>query len=386
MNKETARAVVCLSSIDWDPIWTRKQQVMSRLPQNYRVLYVEPPITLLSAFKDKTLWFKWTLWLKGNRPWRENIWLYSPPPVLPFGNKYRWINKINQWWQSLFIRRQIRKLGLKQPWLWMYLPGSVDIVDRLEHSKLIYDCVDEHSEYTGLIDKQVVRSMEAELCRRCDVVFVTALGLYEDKKGWNPRTYFIPNAANLELFGKAQDQATRVPPDLEQIPPPRLGFVGVIQDWVDLDLLAEVARLRPNWSVVLVGPVGAGIDVSALQALPNVYLLGRREQKELPAYLKGFDVCLNTFKINDLTRNVSPLKFYEYLASGKPIVSVDMPQVRNFADVVKIASTPAETVAAVEEILGSDNEEQKARRLARARENSWESRVKQMLEIILRRQ
>lgn len=386
MNKETARAVVCLSSIDWDPIWTRKQQVMSRLPQNYRVLYVEPPITLLSAFKDKTLWFKWTLWLKGNRPWRENIWLYSPPPVLPFGNKYRWINKINQWWQSLFIRRQIRKLGFKQPWLWMYLPGSVDIVDRLEHSKLIYDCVDEHSEYTGLIDKQVVRSMEAELCRRCDVVFVTALGLYEDKKGWNPRTYFIPNAANLELFGKAQDQATRVPPDLEQIPPPRLGFVGVIQDWVDLDLLAEVARLRPNWSVVLVGPVGAGIDVSALQALPNVYLLGRREQKELPAYLKGFDVCLNTFKINDLTRNVSPLKFYEYLASGKPIVSVDMPQVRNFADVVKIASTPAETVAAVEEILGSDNEEQKARRLARARENSWESRVKQMLEIILRRQ
>lgn len=386
MNEERARAVVCLSSIDWDPIWTRKQQVMSRLPGEYRVLYVEPPITLLSAFKDSSLWFKWTLWWQGSRSWRDNIWLYSPPPVLPFGNKYRLINKINQWWQSLFIKRQIKKLGLENPWLWAYLPGSVDIVDRLGHSQLIYDCVDEHSEYTGLIDKEMVRTMEAELCRRCDVVFVTALGLYEDKKKWNSRTYFIPNAANLELFGQALNPETRVPEDLERIPSPRLGFIGVIQDWVDLELLAEVARLRPNWSIVLVGPVGAGIDVSSLKSLPNLYLLGRREQQELPAYLKGFDVCLNTFKINELTRNVSPLKFYEYLASGKPIVSVDMLQVRNFADVVKIASTPAETVAAVEEILNTDSKAEQAKRLARARENSWESRVEQMLEIILRRQ
>ncbi|MDA8211797.1 MAG: glycosyltransferase, partial [Clostridia bacterium] len=163
---------------------------------------------------------------------------------------------------------------------------------------------------------------------------------------------------------------------------PVIGFVGVIQDWVDLDLMYAAAAAHPEWSLVLVGPVGVGIDVSRLKGLPNVHFLGRKDVGRLPGYLKAFDVCLNPFRMNELTRNVSPLKFYEYLASGKPIVTVDMPGIRDFAGVVEVARKPEEFVPCIERALREETPEKKAERLKRARENSWESRVRVMEEKI----
>ncbi|MHB8170623.1 MAG: glycosyltransferase [Thermincolia bacterium] len=375
--------IVCISSVDWDPIWTRKQQVMSRLPRSNRILYVEPPITLLSSFKDPAMWKKWGMWLLGMRILRENFYLYSPPVILPFGNKYRFINRVNQWWVNLFLKRVIKKLEFKKPILWTYMPNTADQLKGIDYKMLVYDCVDEHSEYTGLIDKTTMLEMEKKLLGKSDVVFVTAPGLYEAKKEKARRIFYLPNAANVKHFMKAQREDTLVPADIAGLPHPRIGFVGVIQDWIDLDLIAEVARRHPQWSVVLVGPVGVGIDVSMLTPLPNVHLLGRRDVQVLPNYLKGFDVCLNPFKINELTDKVSPLKFYEYLASGKPIVTVDMPGVREFADIVEVAEGREDFVARIEAALATESEEKKLQRLERAREHSWESRVRFMMEKIL---
>lgn len=374
--------IVCISSVDWDPLWTRKQQVMSRLPKSNKILYVEPPITILSPFKDSEMWKKWGVWRQGIRQLQENLFLWSPPVILPFGNKYRLINRINQWWLALFLRRVIKKLDMKNNILWTYMPNTSDLVDLVEHKLLIYDCVDEHSEYTGLINKQVMLDMEQDLLEACDFVFVTAVGLYNTKKDFARRIYFLPNAANVEHFMQAQDPVTTVPDDITAIKGPIVGFVGVIQDWIDLGLIASVAKSYPSWSVVLVGPVGVGVDVSALQSLPNVHFLGRKDVRDLPRYLKAFDVCLNPFKLNELTDKVSPLKFYEYLASGKPIVTVNMPGVRDFADVVEIADTPVEFVAAVAKAIQEENPDKLAARLKRARENSWESRVEFMMQKI----
>lgn len=376
--------IICISSVDWDPIWTRKQQVMSRLPVSNRILYVEPPITLLSAFKDRSMWFKWGLWLQGARKKAENIYLYSPPVVLPFGNKFRWINSLNQRWLLLFVRRIALKLGMHKPIVWTYLPNSLTLGEGLKPGIFVYDCVDEHSEYTGLINKEVMLEAERDLMARCDLVFTTAPGLYESKKKYARNIYLSPNAADIAHFALADREDTQVPEEIARLPRPLLGFLGVIHDWVDLDLMAYLARKRPDWSVAIIGPVGAGVDVGILKELPNVHFFGRKDKEELPGYFKAFDVCLNPFRRNKLTERVSPLKFYEYLASGRPVVSVEMPGVMEFSGVIEIASDYEGFLEGVERALKEESKAKKQLRMKAAAGNSWESRVEFMSEKILK--
>ncbi len=381
MNDTIAgRDVICIAPVDWDPIWNRAQQVMSRLPRSCRILYVEPPATLLSAFKDRSLWFKWWRWTGGARPITGNIYLYSPPVVLPFGNMYPRVNRLNQRWLLIFVRRIARRLGFKKPVVWTYLPGSLILARGLDPCLLIYDCVDEHSEFTGLISREAVLSMERDLLGGCDLVFTTSPGLYEAKRPHAGNVFLVPNAADIGHFALADREETPVPPDIAGLPRPLLGFVGVIHHWIDLDLIEYLARSRPDWTVAMIGPVGAGVGVDRLKALPNVHFLGRRDKEQLPGYLKAFDVCLNPFRINDLTDRVNPLKVYEYLASGRPVVSVDMPGVREFGEVVEIAGDYGGFLQAVERALESESPGRKKRRLKAARTHSWENRVEFMLE------
>lgn len=375
--------IICISSVDWDPIWTRKQQVMSRLPGGNKILYIEPPVTLLSAFKDRSLWFKWWQWLKGPRKKTENIYLYSPPVVLPFGNVYRWVNRLNQRWLLLFVKKIARRLGMNNPIVWTYLPNSQVLAEGLGPKLLIYDCVDEHSEYTGLINKAAMLDMERSLLAGCDLVFVTAPGLYDSKKELTSNIYLLPNAADVEHFARAALPETAVPEEIRRLPRPVLGFVGVIHDWIDQDLIAYIAERRPDWTVAMIGPVGAGINVDRLKALPNVHFFGRKTKEEMPGYLKGFDVCLNSFRKNELTERVSPLKFYEYLASGRPVVSVEMPGVMEFAGLIELAGDYEGFYQGVERALAGETPGKQQLRLEAAARNSWASRVDYMTDKIM---
>lgn len=382
MTDLSGRDIICIAPVDWDPIWNRSQQLMSRLPGSFRVLYVEPPATLLSAFKDRSLWFKWWRWAEGPRRIKENIFLYSPPVVLPFGNLSGRINHINQRWLLIFVRNIARSLGFKNPIIWTYLPGSLALARGLDPGALVYDCVDEHSQFTGLINSEVVLSMERDLLVGSDLTFTTARGLYDAKKSYGRNIYLVPNAADTGHFALAQREDTPVPEEIAGLPRPVLGFVGVIHHWIDLDLIEYLAKKRPGWSLAMIGPVGAGVSVEHLQSLPNVYFFGRRDKEALPGYMKAFDVCLNPFRKNELTDRVNPLKLYEYLASGKPVVSVDMPGVMDFRDIIEIAGDYEGFLQGVERALELEDDVRKSRRLKAAGENSWENRVEEMLEII----
>lgn len=382
ISELAGRDIICIGPVDWEPIWNRSQQLMSRLPRSNRILYVEPPATLLSALKDRSLWFKWRQWLKGARPKTENIYLYTPPVILPFGNMYPWVNRINQRRLLFFVGGAARGLGFKKPLVWTYLPNSLAVCKGLNPEAVIYDCVDEHSEFPGLIDKDAVLGMERELLAGSDLVFATAAGLYEAKKPYCRKIYLLPNAADVEHFAGAERQETVVPPEINRLPRPLLGFVGVIHDWIDLDLIEYIARSRPDWTVAMIGPVGAGISVNSLKELPNVYFAGRKDKEELPGCLKAFDVCLNPFKKNELTDRVSPLKLYEYLASGRPVVSVEMPGVEEFRDYIEIASDYGGFLEAVERALKSGSEDGKRRRMEIAAVNTWENRLAFMSEKI----
>ncbi|MGQ9512174.1 glycosyltransferase [Thermodesulfitimonas sp.] len=375
--------IVCISSVDWEPIWTRKQQIMSRLDPSNRILYVEPPGTLLSPLKDPSFWRKWRPWGWFAGQPRPNIFLFHPPVVLPCGNLYPPVARANQYWLAFWLRRAVRQLGMRRPILWTYLPGTATLARLVEHKLLVYDCVDEHGAYKGLVREEAVWEQEKELLQRTDVTFVTAPGLYERRQVYARRIYYLPNAADVAHFNKATAPATVVPAEIERLPRPRLCFVGVIQEWVDTALLAYMARERPGWSLILIGPVAPGIQLHGLDQMPNVFLLGRKPKEVLPNYLKGCDVCLNVFRPSALTANVSPLKFYEYLASGRPVVSTDMPAVREFADIVAVAKDGPGFVRAVEETLTLENEARQRERLLRVQEHSWEARVAFMEEKIV---
>lgn len=382
MSSQLNKKIICLSSVDWFPIPTRKQQVMSRIPKEVEILYVEPPVTLISPLKDKSCWKKFWRFMEGPRKLTDNITLYTPPPILPFGNVIRIINRFNQWWDGLFIKHQVNKLGFEKSILWTYMPNSADIAGRLKEDFLIYDCIDEHAEYNGFIKKQTVHEMEADLLRKSDLSFVTVQGLYDSKVQYNANMHIIPNGANIELFMQCQDENTEIAQEMKQLSHPIVGFLGVIQTWIDMELLEKIAKAHPEWSMVLVGPLGAGVNIDALLKYSNVVHLGRKNPEELPSYMKAFDICLNPFKINNLTLNVSPLKFYEYLATGKPVVSVDMPDVRAFSEVIYIGKDHEDYIKQVERALEEDNSERVEKRLQLAKQNSWEARTNTMLNIV----
>lgn len=372
------KQIVCLATTAWHDHFTRKQQVMSRMT-DCEVLYVNPPVTCIARFKDSAA--KEYAKRRKAPPERpmEHVAVYTPPVLLPFYNQYRALNRLNQ---KLLLRPFLLELmakhGMEKPVVWAYSPTSADLVGSLPKSGLVYDCVDRHSAYQGFINPSVVDGMERDLCRSCDAVFATAKGLYDTLAGYNPDTRLLPNGANFELFNRAFTESFDEPAELASLPRPIFGFVGTLQEWIDYDCIEALAKTGVG-SIVCIGPTGAGIDLSRITKYPNVRLLGSRPQTSLPSYIAFFDVCLNPFRAGRLSADVSPLKFYEYLATGKPIVSTRQPlQVNDFAEVVSIADSPSEFVSLCQSAAGRHTPERQEKQLAFARACSWDARIAEM--------
>jgi len=225
-------------------------------------------------------------------------------------------------------------------------------------------------------------SFIAELFDRAAASLASAGELYRSKKEMAPRLAIIPNGADVAHFCCARQPGTAAPEELKDLPRPLVGYIGAISDWLDQELLRAAALAHPDWSVVLIGPVDT--DASCLKTLPNVRLLGHKAYSELPSYLNCFDVAVIPFKINELTRGVNPVKLYEYLAAGKPVVSSDLPEVRPFRPLVSIAREPDQFVRKIEEELAADSPEKAAERLRVAGLNSWEARAAAAVDIISR--
>ncbi|MZP29493.1 glycosyltransferase [Heliobacterium undosum] len=377
--------IVCIGAAEWHGIWARAQQIMVRLAnRGHRILYVDPPITYLAPLKNRELLN--TRWesagrLKAVEPGR--IWRLEPPIFLPFHGMRRTINKINQRRLGGALRRGLRQLGWERPVLWTYLPGSCDLLSAgVDWDYRIYDCVDDHAAFTGLIDPVVMVDMEKDLARRCDAVFASAGALQEKMRLVRSDVTLIANAADVEHFRQAAEPQMREkdPADLPSGYRHVIGFIGGIGDWIDTDKLAEAARAHGDWALALIGPVET--DVSTLKELPNVFFLGRKPYSVLPDYVRRFDVCLSPFRLNELTISVNPVKVYEYLAAGKPVVSTALPEVLPFSPAVTVCGPADSFVGCIEAALAGDSPEKQAERMDLARRHSWDARLMAMLEII----
>jgi glycosyltransferase involved in cell wall biosynthesis len=228
-----------------------------------------------------------------------------------------------------------------------------------------------------MVKRDVVEELERRLLRKTAVTIVTHEALQRSKSGSRSPVHLIPNGAELEHFGTAAAPATAIAPAMAALPHPLIGFIGSLQYWIDFDLLRFLATSRPYWSFALIGPVGRMAEVSKLADLPNVHLFGRQPYADLPSYVKAFDVCLNPYIVGEIAANCSPLKLYEYLASGKPIVSVDMPAAADFEGVVSIGRTYAEVLAQIDRTLATPDPDGRlaAARMATATPHSWTCRV-----------
>jgi glycosyltransferase involved in cell wall biosynthesis len=369
--------ILCLAAASWAGMWARAQQFMSIYAAGgNRIMYVDPPITYLSPFKNPAL--------RGAprnswQPRGENIYIYSPPVILPFGNLYRGINRFNQRIIAAGLVKACAAVAFKPTICWTYLPNTVDL-NLPDGVALVYDCADEHTAFPGLISKETVLQMEKELFARADVSLVSARELYQRKKDFSPRLAVVPNGADVEHFSSALKPGLAVPPELAQLPRPIIGYIGAVSPWLDQEMLAEAARAHPEWSFVLIGPVDTG--VSLLSSLPNVLLPGRRPYSELPAYLGCFDIAVIPVRINSLTTGVNPVKLYEYLAAGRPVVSSDLPEVRAFRPQVAIAKSSTEFVSRLEEELAADSPGKRAERLLIAGQHSWKARAEAAAEAV----
>ncbi|MBI3914141.1 MAG: glycosyltransferase [Chloroflexi bacterium] len=372
--------IILFANAEWD--WETRincHHLAARLAQKNRVLFLD---TIGGRTPAPREWKKILRRLRriagGVRQISESLTVVAPFVIPIYGNEL--IRHINTALVAAQIRRALPR-GTR-PILWIFLPALVGMVGRFQEKLVIYHCVDEHAANPNVPANQV-RAWEKQLLARADLVFTTSNTLYEAKRAANPNTFYLPNVAGTELFARVD---LPMPDDLQSIPRPIAGYIGNISAYkMDLDLLAAVARRKPDWSFVLIGPIGRGdpaTEISNLQSLPNLYLLGARAYAELPRYVHAFDACLIPNQLNESTRGSLPMKFFEYLAAGKPVIATDLPTLAEFRDYYYPIHDAAEFSAALD-AARSERAERAAARIALAQKYSWSARMIEIEKIVL---
>ncbi|SRR6266571_5791265 len=375
----TGQNIVCFAN-DWGSNPTSKHQVMKILAQRNRVLWVNsiglrrPGATIHDATRVAT---KVRQFCQGPLAVASNLFVLTPL-VIPF-HSFPGVRSVNGWMVSSYVRAQAKKLGMDRFQLWTFLPTAASLVRHLGPEKVVYYCVDEWSAFSFL-DEQLMREMEVQLIAQSDLVLVSAEALYASKRPLHPRTYLIPHGVDSEHFARARCETTEIPPELNSLPRPIIGFWGLIHEWIDLDVIQHAARRHPEWSLVLVGNVG--VDCAALRRMPNVYFLGARPYESLPGFAKGFTAAMLPFKINRLTESVNPIKLREYLAAGLPVVATPLPEVRPYASVVRVGKTPEEFTYQLEAAVRDTGEAAAQQRMEAVCKETWLARVEDISTLV----
>jgi len=369
----------------WDSPVQRPQHLARGLSRDHRVLYADP-----TAFSVVT---RLRLGLAGTgseRGWRsrlrrlsDSLFVFTPPPLFPLSLWSPALNRLNARVAARLLSGAFRDLGFRPRIIWASSPQHLDIVDAVRAERVCYDCLDNVSAfYPGARRGTLLRRQEKALLGRAHAVFATDPGLAERCRGLCPNVHHVPNAVP-DAFLRAP--RTPCPPDLAGLPVPVVGYVGALAPWIDFDLVRRLAEARPRWSLVLIGPGRAG---SGLGRLRNVHLLGERPHADLPAYLDRFHACVIPFRDSELTRAVNPVKLYEYLSRGRPVVATRTPALAPFSRVCTLCHGPQEFLAGLERAVfeaGAEGEARKQERIRFASENTWQQRteaVRQVLEAL----
>jgi len=292
---------------------------------------------------------------------RENLFVLTPL-VIPLPS-HPLARRLNRLLLIAQIRLALKKVSRGPVQIWSFTPDIAYALGQFNEEKVVYYCVDDHAAFSGYDIPQVLKD-EEELCRRSDLVITTAKVLQEKKKDWNPNTVLITHGVDFHHFNQAVTKDLPCPAELATIPNPRLGFFGLIRDWVDVDLLWQVAQKKPDWHFILIGDADSSVDLGKYRATPNMHFLGRKKYEDLPAFCRHFDIGLIPFKVNELTHAVNPIKLREYMSAGLPVISTPMPEVQRYSHLVKIVKNAEGFINAAETYLENKNPKARQQSLA----------------------
>lgn len=358
--------LVVFSHLRWDFVYQRPQQLLSRLASRFHIVFVEEPV------------------LNADRAVLERLQPCSGVEVLRphvTGSAPGFHDDHIPGIQAL-LSSYLQSHALNDYWLWFYTPMAVPLAAGLAPGGVIYDCMDELAAFRHAPRQLLQR--ERALFKLADLVFTGGQSLYESKRDRHPQVHCLPSSVDAAHFAGGLDSG-REPAAQSKIPGPRIGYFGVIDERVDLDLIRVLAAAHPDWHLVMVGPV-VKIDPASLPCAPNIHWLGQQDYADLPAFIAGWDVCLLPFAMNEATRFISPTKTLEYMAADKPIVSTPIRDVVTpYGHVVRIADTPTAFVQACEDALAQSPEAQDRERALRETVlagTSWDRTATRMADLI----
>ena len=376
---------VSLSYEPWSDVWLNRQHIMSRLARTDRVLFCS----------RIPLW-KELLWkLKVHEPiaWRPR----QITPTLKELRPVPWFPRVPEWpdldrslqkLQAARIRRALHRAGWDNRIVYTWHPEMEEMVGRFDERLVCFHCYDDYTRYTWLSEAQRRRvgDQMKHLLDKADLVF--AAGEAMAAQLGRRDVHVIPNGVDYELFATAHDRTEAPPPEMARIPHPIVGHIGRLQSGLDFGLLGELARRRRDWSVMLLGPIPGRLPpdrralFEAFRAEPNAYYIEGKPVRELPRYLRHVDVGLMAYKVEGWLKTAFPLKLFEYMAAGKPSVSSPLDECVRYSDIVAIAESVDEWIAAIEQWLANDSEALAQKRMAIAKANSWDVRCRRILELI----
>ena len=383
--------IICISSIDWDFVWQGHQEIMNTYAQSgNRVLFIEntgirtPHISDLPRIKKRLI--NWFRSFSGIRQEKDNLFIYSPV-IIPFPYS-KIASVINRWIMMRVLRNWMKAANFTDPIIWTFLPTrtSIDLIKTIENKLSVYYCIADFDELVK--DTRKLRKSEKELLKTVDLVFAQGKFLMERCSKFNNHVSVFPFGVKRGIFESFKDKTSReVPKDLEDIPGKKIGYIGGIHKHISYDTIEYLARKKPDWSIVLIGP--DQIDYSNRAKPENIIMLGMKKHHELPNYINNIDVCLIPYEISSYTDTVYPTKLNEYLFMGKPVVSTALPEVKEFnrlyGNVVRVAESRESFLDLVENSLKEDDVNEISKRKEVAMDNTWEKRIENMSVLIEKR-
>ena len=359
---------------------TSSHHIAERLGARMPLLYVDspglrPPTT--SRRDMRKLFRKLAEAFRMPQPIGPHMWHISSPQI-PF-RKLPLINLVNRLLGSFLVKRAVRRLGFRRLISWFVVPHPGPLAGSFGEQLIVYYCIDDYAALPGVDSAEVAR-MDENLTRRAHQVFVASPTLLQSKRRLNGRTQHSPHGVDVEMFAKASDPEYAMAEEARGLQRPVIGFFGLIEAWIDLDLIAYLAQSRPQWTFLMIGRLA--VDAAAVRDLPNVVFTGPKPYRTLAQWARAFDVAIIPYKRTRQVLNSNPLKLREYLATGKPVVGVPIPETSRFADCVRLADSREEFLAAIENALASDSPEEAQRRMAAVAGMSWDSRVEELLGIL----
>jgi glycosyltransferase involved in cell wall biosynthesis len=362
---------------------TSSHHIARWLSSRYRVYYIECPglrAPKRSGRDIKKIWAKLGRFFAGPRAVDEGLKVRTLLQ-LPL-HRFAWVRRLNKVLLIATLRWLMWREGIRRPISWFMIPHLSSVVGQLGEKLSVYYCIDDYAAFPD-VNPEAIQAMDEELTRKADIVFVASETLLEKKLALNRNSHVSPHGVDLDHFSQAQDDTLPVPADLVPLPRPVIGFFGLIERWIDLDLVDFLAEQRPNWAFVMIGRVALADD--QVPHRPNIHYLGKRSYQELPAYGKRFDATIIPYRLMQQTLHANPIKMREYLAMGKPVVAVSTPEIDKYADVVAIAHSREEFLEKLDMVLSQQSsDEDIRRRMKRVASESWDARLTDVLELVNR--